>query len=551
MGLSLIERRDQVAMAGSERGAAPAHHGIDTVTKPPRWWSVKATPLGDATGSPAEQPGRLPVRLVAAVTRRRWLVSFILFTLLAWTWAFTVPLFSAPDEPAHVVYAAAVTRGQLVQPRERADSVVRVPQVLASSYDTPGCYAFHPEIPAGCARSLTGSRQNVSTGTIVGRYPPLYYAIVGAPTRVFPSAVGVYCMRLIGGLLSAGFLAGALSAAAAARRPWLLISGVAVGITPMALYLTGVVNPNALETAAALCLWTCALVLAEGPPGRSVPGLVAAAGVSACTLSLTRGLGPLWLACIAVLVLTVTGRARGRQLGRRRDVRRWLVAGAACSIVAMTWTLLAGTLEFPSSPTPLMSLGAAFRLSLGRTDAILHQLIGVLGWLDTPVPALTTYVWLFVAGLLVLLALAAATRRQLPAVLCLTLLVVLAPVALEAPQARHLGMVWQGRYTLPLAVGLPVLCAYTVGDWLDRGRVGGAELPQRLGGLLIALTAAGQLTAFLWALRRYTVGLSGGIVNLWDGRWQPPPGLAAVIALFSLGIVALVGWMRRLSGATT
>jgi hypothetical protein len=67
-------------------------------------------------------------------------------------------------------------------------------------------------------------------------------------------------------------------------------------------------------------------------------------------------------------------------------------------------------------------------------------------------------------------------------------------------------------------VGPPVLCALTAGDCTDSGRSGAADTPQRLPGLLVALTAAGQLE---------------------------------VIALFSLSIVALVGWMRRLSGATT
>ena len=142
--------------------------------------------------------------------------------------------------------------------------------------------------------ALTGPTTDAIADTPAGRYPPLYYALVGMPSLVAPPELAVYLMRLLGGMLSAGFLAGALSAAASARRPALLVVGVAVAVSPMVLFLASTVNPNSLEIAAAACLWVCGLVLAGRPRSAAVPGMVRGAGVSACVLVLTRTLSPLW-----------------------------------------------------------------------------------------------------------------------------------------------------------------------------------------------------------------------------------------------------------------
>lgn len=225
----------------------------------------------------------------------RWVLAFVVFTLLSWSWSLATPLFGSPDEPAHVIKAAAVARGQLLPPRGSGPvPVVRVPVVFEKSPAYPACFAFRPDTTADCSIEFTGPASEAGVGTPAGRYPPLYYALVGLPSRAFPSAVGVYLMRFVSGLVCAGFLAGAVTAAAAANRLRPLVIGVAVATTPMVLFLSGMVNPNSLEIAAALCLWVCGLALASETPDRAVPGLLAGAGASASTLVLTRGLSRDW-----------------------------------------------------------------------------------------------------------------------------------------------------------------------------------------------------------------------------------------------------------------
>jgi hypothetical protein len=50
--------------------------------------------------------------------------------------------------------------------------------------------------------------------TYVGRYPPLYYAIVGLPSLVWHTNTAVYMMRLLSGLLCALLLGLAIALAA-------------------------------------------------------------------------------------------------------------------------------------------------------------------------------------------------------------------------------------------------------------------------------------------------------------------------------------------------
>jgi len=485
--------------------------------------------------------------------RRCWVVSFLLFAMLAGSWSLASPLFSAPDEPAHVINAAAVVRGQLLPPHDGGVSQVRVPAVYASAHAVPGCFAFKATVPADCAPGLTGPTSDVVVGTPAGRYPLLYYAVVGLPTLVAPPKLAVYLMRLISILLCAGFLAGALSAAASARRPRFLVLGVAVAVTPMVLFLAGAVNPNSLEIAAAVCLWVCGLVLVGRPPAAAVPGLVSGLGASACVLVLTRALSPVWLACIGAVLLLLAGWSQLVELWRRPDVRRCVVAIAATSVVAMLWIYYAGTNAVDTTTRRYPLAGpAGLRASLDRTDWSLHQMVGIFGWLDAPASPLAYYAWFFVIGLLLLLGLAAAGPRVRLALLSLSVATVLLPVALESRVAPYLGLVWQGRYTMPIAVGVPLLAGYALTELPQSSSAGHLPTPvdaflPRLCGTVVATLVIAHVSAFLWALRRYTVGL--GLthkLDLFSGRWQPPLTAAGVSVLFAVAALGYGWWLLRL-----
>ena len=84
------------------------------------------------------------------------------------------------------------------------------------------------------------------------------------------------------------------------------------------------------------------------------------------------------------------------------------------------------------------------------------QQVGDFGWLDTPMP---NGVYIRVLLAVMFLAFTAFLRlspRQMVTVGWLFLAQYFLPIVLQAVQFNTNGLVWQGRYTLPLTVMLPV-----------------------------------------------------------------------------------------------
>ncbi|HVE47864.1 MAG TPA: DUF2142 domain-containing protein [Acidimicrobiales bacterium] len=511
---------------------------------------------------------RLPA---AGSDRRRWLVSFAVLSALMGGWAVASPLFSSPDEPAHVAKAAGAARGQFLGRPVRGDPLLRTfraPAVFATGHAVPDCYKFKPDVGAACAPAFGGLRRTGDVVTHVGNYPPLYYTLVGLPTLVAPSAAGVYLMRLVSVALSAAFLAWALVCAARWRSP-ILLAGVAAATTPMVLYFGASVNPNSLEMSTAICLWVSGLMLlvpaeaerrAKGEDDVGDDGhdeheptrvgqidtmLVAAAGLSAAVLVSMRTLSPLLLGLIGLFLLGLTSRRRLADLVGRRDVRMWLAVGAVAAAIAVVWLIVHDTIQLPRvDEFRDLPATTAARNSLGKTDGDIRQMVGVFGWLDTPSPALTFYLWFFATGTLIVFGLVAASRRLLMGLLAVIAATVVVPRLLEFPSVQKYGFGWQGRYGLPLAVGVPLLAAFAVGSRPEMLGAWSAKVTR----VVIALLGVAHVAVFVVVLRRYMVGVNGPLDFL-DGPWQPPVAPIVLLVGFSLAVVAWAWWLGRLAAS--
>ncbi len=179
--------------------------------------------------------------------------------------------------------------------------------------------------------------------TYVGRYPPLYYAVVGLPSLISQSSAGVYLMRLLSGALSSIFLGLALAMAVTWTRSRLLLLALAVTVTPMVIVFGSAVNPSGLEMATAVCVWTGGLILVLDRSIRPPPSLVAATAVSAAVMELMRGLSPLLLGVMAVFLFSLRPRSLWDLL-RSRSVRWSAAAVTITGIVATTYVFLAQSL---------------------------------------------------------------------------------------------------------------------------------------------------------------------------------------------------------------
>ena len=174
-------------------------------------------------------------------------------------------------------------------------------------------------------------------------------------------------------------------------------------------------------------------------------------------------------------------------------------------------------------------------------------MIGVFGSLDAPLPGAVVGAW--VAGVAALGALAVVVGRWRDRVMMVVVLAgcVLLPVAAETVSGPKTGLAWQGRYTLTVAVGAPILAGWII----DRSR----RVPRRVAVAIGVARRGGvaviQVVAQVRAMNRYVVGLpSGWLDALHRGTWAGPSTPAVLLALAAAAGVAVRGVARVAGGRT-
>lgn len=475
-------------------------------------------------------------------------VALLLLAAMA-AWSLGTPLMASPDEPSHVARAAAVARGQWSGPlgpspedssRPGAATVVTIPRDYGEALSLPNCFAFQPEVPASCQQDVEPPGPDVRAETFAGQYPPLYYVLVGWVSLVLPAGPGILAMRLLSAALAAALLTAGLhrltTLGGNRAGPW----GAAVALTPMCLFLGGTVNPAGFEIAAAFSFWAAclALVLGAGPVGR---GALVHAAVAGALLVNSRSSGPLWALVAVVVALVAAPPGRWREVVRHPAFRGVVVAAVVAGGAAVAWLLTHASVVttrglFPLLSDPMVALLAV----LGEARPYLENMVGDFGWLDAPAPPLTWMAWYAAVGMLVLLALALhGPRRPRVALALLVLGVAAAPVVLQVPNAGDTGLIWQGRYGLPAAVGVPLLAALAVR--VDATPLGDAL--RRVARATLVLVAVAQVAAFYWGTRRYAEGLEGDLVTV-RPDWSSPIGFLPGVAAYAVvvGAITAIGW---------
>ena len=488
------------------------------------------------------------------MTRRLPLVvcfvwAFAALGLVIGAWSLTTPLGGAPDEPQHIINAAAVVRGQLDEPLHKGPvggtSIVTVPVYIAGIGELPACYYKKPNVSAACSPPLSRSSKPALAATQFSNYPPLYYLAVGIPTLTTSGKLAVYEMRLAGVLLSSALLALGLFLLARYGSSGVVFAGAILALSPMVFFVNGVINSSAMEISAGFASWCAALCLAGRR--RISSGLAAGAALSFVLLAWSRPISPLYLGLILATAAVFAGWRQIVSLAAQPVVRIVGVVVVAAAVVAGIWLLVGGTPSLLGGRfVPPLSLGGEMRKTMALTWYRLDQSIGIFGWLDTPSPVGTIVIWSVgvcsLAG--IALALSARARRSTPLLVAFSLAV---PLAFESRKIDAIGPYWQGRYWLPILAGIPLLAAFS---WPLRRRARHHSLRRSPAGrrawwvlLLLpgaALLFVAQLAAFLTALHRYEVGLGkppGSPV-----RWRPPGGAVLDTAIFVTGYVLLLSF---------
>lgn len=519
------------------------------------------TPARYARDVQDPQEVRLPSRV-------RSLAIGVLLGGIALCWVLLTPPGAGPDEPGHLARAGAVVRGDL-----DGDDVGRLSLEaydLPDSYivPEPACYAFDPSQSVDCAEPIDRSGATVSLTSRADEYPIWGHLAFGLPT-LLPGLSPLWWARLAGAAIAVAFTAAATTRA---RSP-LAAAGVIVATTPMAWSTYALVNPSVFGIAGAIALW--AALLADRDD-RATAWLI---GCGWAALALPRRDGLIWACIILAIVLVATDTSlaswwrrlgRGPQLlvtastlatvlwGVTNDSRvsRMVALSPLIVLAAEVWRrawrrygtgpgskagVLAATVAVGASGTLVVLRarpggwdGGLARTIVGQTGTHLVEAVGVLGWLDTRLPAVAVIGWMALIGVMVAGALLAGPRPLITAIALLAVVIATSWV-FELYQGNTSGRYWQGRYSLPLLAGIPIVLAAG-----PMSRSAARRVAWAAGGaaLLVVNVAAWS------AARRWGVGVDGSLAPWrWDTVHSPvaPIAVLAAHAVFTAGL-ALVAF---------
>ncbi|WP_232023298.1 DUF2142 domain-containing protein [Actinomyces viscosus] len=475
-----------------------------------------------------------------------WLAFGSLFVLMS-AWAFYVPAMAAADEPAHMWKAVATVRGQVVNHEILGTREVAIPEMYRDAQDFV-CNAFHPDAPQSiCDVSKVftqetpgGIRHVVSPAAL---YNPLYYGIIGWPSLLPDNLVNIYLMRLISATISALFFAAGFRALRQADMPALSMVAATAVVTPSAVFLCSVINPQALEISAAFALWCQLLLVIRKPVPELLGRRMWLLAFITVMFANSRGLSPFFLALIVISCVALQPwRFTWRVIKDRRSWLPILVAFLG-TVGASAWVLITNGLEGGGGPdaAPELVFRHVFKGTLYSTDTYIQQIVGTFGWMDTVAPMWWVIMFsvAFVASMLLLWTVGSWRERTVALgtglVFC-----VLIPAVLHGREARVIGWMWQGRYIFPVLIGLPVLVAFVLQARLAHRRI---PIGRRLLLSWALLFVVTHVAGLIITMHRYINGIYGSWRYITKESWLPPVplwGAGVAMVLFVIGMVVLL-----------
>ncbi len=400
-------------------------------------------------------------RVLQVSTRTVFVGVFVATLLTQLAWILALPAFHGIDEFDHVYRAAAVAHGQVLPTPQKAlhgrGGVVVVPgDVVAAA--GPVCASFLYTGHDNC-HAITHERGGmVEVASAASRYNPVYYAVVGTLALPFHGAAYDYAMRVISALACALLMAwGAVVTARWSRDLWPLAAYL-LACTPVVVYSTSVAAPNGLEYAASLLLWGSGIALARSLSPRPLLPFVLAASV----MLAMHTTGALWI-LIATVVLLVLAPLQHWRLLFSQHRTRCLAAGGSLAVVGaacVAWVVLARA----NLPEPGGGPGHKPPLGVLLTQNVLWplQAVAAIPMRDQPAPPFVYAALLIPLVALLAVGWRAASRRTRVAGLMLVAASVVVPSVLTWLTYAQMGTAWQGRYCLPLYVGVPLIAAHAL-----------------------------------------------------------------------------------------
>jgi len=482
---------------------------------------------------------------------RRVAALFVLpYLLLGVAWLGSNPVAAAPDEDAHLVkalgvgrldigvpYVGPVDQSELGAVRNASTSrVVTIPAPLSPAGYT--CFQFLPEVTADCQPQAPAATGDIQATTTIGAYPPFAYLPLGLAARAASSPEQAFTQGRLVVLAETAVLLWLASwhlVRWLGRRP---LVGMALALTPVAVFCTAILNTSGLEISGALGVAAVVAVAARRPESLADRGSQAVMLVSGSALILSRQLGMVTMAALVLLLLGVGGWPVLWQGLRRRS---WLLVSSVVLLGAEAIAVTAWEVRFdhPALLGPWVS-----RPSL---VAFVHQLpqltqegIGRFGWLETHMPSWSAYSWAAAITALVVTALLVGSLRDRVVLGVMLVAALLLAYLTYSRVFFPVGAGLQGRHMLPFLSFLPVYAGIVLSERVTR-----RTIVRLVTGAAVVLPAL-QLYGLYLNGKRYAVGLTRG--PAWfipAARWSPPLGWAPWLILGLLACVAMtVSWLH-------
>jgi len=184
----------------------------------------------------------------------------------------------------------------------------------------------------------------------------------------------------------------------------------------------------------------------------------------------------------------------------------------------------------------------------GRLPVIFRGMVGGLYPLGNQGPGFAmTLIWLLL-GTLVALAFLYGTNRERLAIVVVATTCAVFPIISALATYRTAGIVWQGRYSLPVAVGVPIIAGAAAARMTARGAHGGDAPARRRRATGVAMVVISgfllaQIVLLYALLRRFTVGTNGPIdIVFTRTSWVPPLPASAIVCSSLALMLLLAGW---------
>lgn len=454
-------------------------------------------------------------------------------------WALISPPGSSPDDDQHLpsIWCANGDRPGLCQ-RLPELGLAQAPALLA---EAPGCFAFQPAVSASCQErqttTLSSSRQGPARITPLELSPPLFYRAL-QPLTGEDRGVSIILIRLTNAALAIFLIGSAALLLSQLQRRALLLAWLAASI-PLGLFIIPSTNPSSWAVIGVGTLWAflAAFWSSHSARARWASGALVLIAALIAAGSRTDAAAFSVLVVVAMAIVYLEPRIREKSF-RLSDV---IVPGLVVAISALFF-LQSPQRSVAAEGIPLdgvAPLGGVALLLRNATDlpVLLTGSFGStpLGWLDTPIPALTTFL---ISGLVLALIFQGFRALDWRKGLSLGILaagLVGIPLWVLQQSGRVVGEQVQARYLLPLLI---VVVAVALLDVRGRSPVDFTNAQRWVAVLALAI---GQTVALVAVSQRFTVGTTESVVDaLFNPQWWPYGSTPPIVLIGITSVAYLV-----------